>query len=822
MGNYSTIHNETPYTFHYCSKGREDVRTVRGNSTGQYLYASLPFSFRYGDHSESDLTGAGRGASYTIRESKDHKEFELVNNMSGSVVDRCPNFGRIDEEKREHEKRQQEERRRKEEEEKRRQAELERQRKIQEQMENETLRKKLSEAHNRLQEEENLKTWEHRQQHSHVLHQLLEDEAHHIERDEVADVNEKFEKLLSKYDIREDEHLQIQLEDRMKTLQNKLTLQYFNEHPHFVPTSLLWALDQTTGYVLLSLTERFNILEAVLKVTLEGDPDFEDLLQNGQDKKTEFLLSLQEQLHVADVNENFEKLLSKYDIREDEDLQIQLEDRMKALQNKLTLQYFNEYPHFFRTLLLSALDQTTGYVLLSLTERFNILEAVLKVTLEGDPDFEDLLQNGQDKKTEFLLSLQEQLHADNPTLAQQVLANVLDLSSKLPLSGREIVSQIVFNNLWAPKDIKRFLGKTLSMDQETVTKILHKACTYGLSCDDALSALNEDDPAEYIQYCVDKAERDKDAYTLLAEMESKNFPECVPSLLPEVLTYIEEELPKYGSVPINREMIEDCKKIITALDFNNPKIDALKKVLIIVSRAVKECTAFTTQSGEHVQGYFPRPSQLASLLLLLLPQSGDKKDELKTNMHVPERQANEITMYTISEKHNIEKQNFSPGNIIIATNLGGRGTDIHVQQDVNESGGLFVLLTYFPRSHRVERQVFGRTARKGNPGMVQMVLNQSHLAPAYQGHSIETMRQLREEYELRHLDSMEKHELCEIDMKETLFSSFCQFLCNFDKNYTVEERSDLSKMKLKDVPEYFKIHQNKFDYQTALDALKES
>ncbi|XP_005952275.1 uncharacterized protein LOC102301446 [Haplochromis burtoni] len=105
--------------------------------------------------------------------------------------------------------------------------------------------------------------------------------------------------------------------------------------------------------------------------------------------------------------------------------------------------------------------------------------------------------------------------------------------------------------------------------------------------------------------------------------------------------------------------------------------------------------------------------------------------------------------------------------------------------------------------------------------MVQMVLNQGHLAPAYQGHSIETMRQLREEYELRHLDSMEKYK-CDIEIKEALFSTFCEFLCDFDKNYTVEERSDLSKVKLKDVPEYFKIHQNKFDYQTALNALKES
>lgn len=70
---------------------------MRGNSTGEYLHALPPFwglSFRYGDHSGSDLTGAGGGASYTIRESKDHKEFELVHNMLGSVVDRCPNFGK--------------------------------------------------------------------------------------------------------------------------------------------------------------------------------------------------------------------------------------------------------------------------------------------------------------------------------------------------------------------------------------------------------------------------------------------------------------------------------------------------------------------------------------------------------------------------------------------------------------------------------------------------------------------------------------------------------------------------------------------------------
>ncbi|GAA6099923.1 uncharacterized protein LOC113634991, partial [Tachysurus ichikawai] len=68
-----------------------------------------------------------------------------------------------------------------------------------------------------------------------------------------------------------------------------------------------------------------------------------------------------------------------------------------------------------------------------------------------------------------------------------------------------------------------------------------------------------------------------------------------------------------------------------------------------------------------------------------------------------------VTMYTMSECHNIENQEFGKGRIIITTNLGGRGTDIKVTEEVNRCGGLFVLLTYFTNNRRVEKQVFGRT-----------------------------------------------------------------------------------------------------------------
>ncbi|XP_053089562.1 uncharacterized protein LOC113524094 isoform X2 [Pangasianodon hypophthalmus] len=181
-----------------------------------------------------------------------------------------------------------------------------------------------------------------------------------------------------------------------------------------------------------------------------------------------------------------------------------------------------------------------------------------------------------------------------------------------------------------------------------------------------------------------------------------------------------------------------------------------------------------------------------------------------------------VTKYTMSESHNIENQEFNKGQIIITTNLGGRGTDIKVTEEVNRCGGLFVLLTYFPNNRRVEKQVFGRTGRKGTPGMVQLILNHDRLAMAYRGHSIEVMRELREEYEVNRIKDMEKEKLAEIEMKEELFSTFCQFLSDFDKHYNTEEKTDLFEVKVKDVPRYFESFHSKVDYHPALNALKES
>ena len=64
-----------------------------------------------------------------------------------------------------------------------------------------------------------------------------------------------------------------------------------------------------------------------------------------------------------------------------------------------------------------------------------------------------------------------------------------------------------------------------------------------------------------------------------------------------------------------------------------------------------------------------------------------------------------------------------PGNITIATNMAGRGTDIKLGHGVAGIGGLHVIATERHESGRVDRQLFGRSARQGDPGSAQAFIS---------------------------------------------------------------------------------------------------
>lgn len=63
------------------------------------------------------------------------------------------------------------------------------------------------------------------------------------------------------------------------------------------------------------------------------------------------------------------------------------------------------------------------------------------------------------------------------------------------------------------------------------------------------------------------------------------------------------------------------------------------------------------------------------------------------------------------------------GNITISTNMAGRGTDIKLHKGVEELGGLHVIATEYHESERIDRQLYGRTARQGEVGSVRVFVS---------------------------------------------------------------------------------------------------
>lgn len=63
------------------------------------------------------------------------------------------------------------------------------------------------------------------------------------------------------------------------------------------------------------------------------------------------------------------------------------------------------------------------------------------------------------------------------------------------------------------------------------------------------------------------------------------------------------------------------------------------------------------------------------------------------------------------------------GQVTIATNMAGRGTDIKLGAGVKEAGGLAIIGTERHDSRRVDRQLRGRSGRQGDPGTTQFYVS---------------------------------------------------------------------------------------------------
>jgi len=75
------------------------------------------------------------------------------------------------------------------------------------------------------------------------------------------------------------------------------------------------------------------------------------------------------------------------------------------------------------------------------------------------------------------------------------------------------------------------------------------------------------------------------------------------------------------------------------------------------------------------------------------------------------------------EEAEIVAQAGERGRITVATNMAGRGTDIRLADGMAELGGLHVIATERHEARRIDRQLFGRCGRQGDPGTYEVLVS---------------------------------------------------------------------------------------------------
>lgn len=101
--------------------------------------------------------------------------------------------------------------------------------------------------------------------------------------------------------------------------------------------------------------------------------------------------------------------------------------------------------------------------------------------------------------------------------------------------------------------------------------------------------------------------------------------------------------------------------------------------------------------------------EVSELLSKMLQRVGIKHNLLNAKHHEQEAQI-------ISEAG-------KAGNVTIATNMAGRGTDIKLGEGVVEAGGLAIIGSERHESRRIDRQLMGRAGRQGDPGTSQFFVS---------------------------------------------------------------------------------------------------
>ncbi|XP_014887490.1 uncharacterized protein LOC106947176 [Poecilia latipinna] len=216
--------------------------------------------------------------------------------------------------------------------------------------------------------------------------------------------------------------------------------------------------------------------------------------------------------------------------------------------------------------------------------------------------------------------------------------------------------------------------------------------------------------------------------------------------------------------------------------FNRKKLYEVKGTLKKTSKEWKSEIKGVVMS--QISSNLYREGRAALVICETINRAKEIYEELKSSIK------GEIILYSRSDKESLSKidKELESGDVIVATNLAGRGTDIKVSKKVNNNGGLFVILSFLSENTRVELQAFGRTARKGKPGSAQIIACTEHLQHDFRSAtSLEEAKSTRDRLAAEKISSM-MNDVSEMNLREELFSEYCETLHDIYKKTDGDDR----------------------------------
>lgn len=148
-----------------------------------------------------------------------------------------------------------------------------------------------------------------------------------------------------------------------------------------------------------------------------------------------------------------------------------------------------------------------------------------------------------------------------------------------------------------------------------------------------------------------------------------------------------------------------------------------------------------------------------------------------------------IRLYPDEDSSRVTEAKVGESEIIIATNIAGRGTDFKTTPELEKNGGLHVFVSFLPVNKRVEDQAFGRTARQGKSGTAQLIIKEGDVAALgleiEESTSFAEIKSARDDIEKERLFRIENSELLAINFQDDIFAKFSSLYTAFakDKDY---------------------------------------